>query len=78
MARNMYTIHSVTYIYICQEVYFSAANTLVKKLQSIDSKAVKLLLQWEHINARFDTDYTDLKKSEPTSVSSYRCKRMSK
>ena len=22
--------------------------------------------QWEHINAKFDTDYTDLKKSEYT------------
>ena len=144
-----------------QEVYFSAQNTLLKKLQSIDSKAVKLAIgvpvqtnksyaeagmislseqrklavskyvirsfavinsvteeffiasykdyskralniqsiqpvrkyindlinkcniditsipvhpaslqmpQWEHINARFDTDYTDLKKSESTNV----------
>ena len=24
--------------------------------------------QWEHINAKFDTDYTDLKKSEPTNI----------
>ena len=24
--------------------------------------------QWEHINAKFDTDYTDLKKSESTNV----------
>ena len=24
--------------------------------------------QWEHINARFDTDYTDLKKSESTNI----------
>ena len=27
-----------------QEVYFSAPNTLLKKLQSIDSKAVKLAI----------------------------------
>ena len=25
--------------------------------------------QWEHINAKFDTDYTDLKKSESTNIS---------
>ena len=24
--------------------------------------------QWEHINAKFDTDYTDLKKSESTNI----------
>ena len=24
--------------------------------------------QWEHINAEFDTDYTDLKKNEPTNI----------
>ena len=24
--------------------------------------------QWEHINAKFGTDYTDLKKSEPTNI----------
>ena len=24
--------------------------------------------QWEHINSKFDTDYTDLKKSESTNV----------
>ena len=24
--------------------------------------------QWEHINAKFDTDYTDLKKSESTDI----------
>ena len=24
--------------------------------------------QWEHINAKFDTDYTDLKKSEATNI----------
>ena len=24
--------------------------------------------QWEHINAKFDTDYTDLKKSESTRI----------
>ena len=24
--------------------------------------------QWEHINAKFDTDYTDLKKSESASI----------
>ena len=146
-----------------QEVYFSAPNTLLKKLQSIDSKAIKLAIgvpvhtntsksyaeagmislseqrklaiskyvirslavinsvteeifidsnkdypksaqnissiqpirnyindlinecnidiksipalptspqmpQWEHINAKFDTDYTDLKKSESTNI----------
>ena len=27
-----------------QEVYFSAPNTLLKKLQSIDSKAIKLAI----------------------------------
>ena len=27
-----------------QEVYFSAANTLLKKLQTIDSKAIKLAI----------------------------------
>ena len=141
-----------------QEVYFSAPNTLLKKLQSIDSKAIKLAIgvpvhtnisrsygeagmislseqrklaiskyvirgltvteeifidsnkgypksaqnisiqpirnyindlinesnidiksipvpptsphmpQWEHINVKFDTDYTDLKKSESTNI----------
>ena len=25
--------------------------------------------QWEHINAKFDTDYTDLKKSKSTNIS---------
>ena len=24
--------------------------------------------QWEHINTKFDTDYTDLKKSESTKI----------
>ena len=24
--------------------------------------------QWEHINAKFDTDYTDFKKSESTNI----------
>ena len=24
--------------------------------------------QWEHINAKFDTDYTDVKKSESTNI----------
>ena len=24
--------------------------------------------QWEHINAKFDTDYTDLKKSKSTNI----------
>ena len=24
--------------------------------------------QWEHINSKFDTDYTDLKKSESTNI----------
>ena len=24
--------------------------------------------QWEHINAKFDTDYTDLTKSESTNI----------
>ena len=24
--------------------------------------------QWEHINAKFDTDYTDLEKSESTNI----------
>ena len=24
--------------------------------------------QWEHINAKFDTDYTDLKKSDSTNI----------
>ena len=41
---------------------------------NIDIKSIPVLptspqmLQWEHINARFDTDYTDLKKSESTNI----------
>ena len=37
---------------------------------NIDIKSIPVLptspqvLQWEHINARFDTDYTDLKRNE--------------
>ena len=26
------------------------------------------MTQWEHINAKFDTDYTDLRKSESTNI----------
>ena len=157
---NIFSEIEIDYV---QEVYFSAPNTLLKKLQSIDSKAIKLAIgvpvhtntsksyadagmiplstqhklviskyvirslavinsvreeifihskknypksaqnissiqpirnyindlinecnidiksvpviptspqmpQWEHINARFDTDYTDLKKSESTNI----------
>ena len=41
---------------------------------SIDIKSIPVLPtspqmpQWEHINAKFDTDYTDLKKSESASI----------
>ena len=41
---------------------------------NIDIKSIPVLPtspqmpQWEHINAKFDTDYTDLKKSESTNI----------
>ena len=38
---------------------------------NIDIKSVPVLPtrpQWEHINAKFYTDYTDLKKSESTNI----------
>ena len=41
---------------------------------NIDIKSISVLPtspqmpQWEHINAKFDTDYTDLKKSESTNI----------
>ena len=41
---------------------------------NIDIKSIPVLPtspqvpQWEHISARFDTDYTDLKKSESTNI----------
>ena len=43
-------------------------------LYNIDIKSIPVLPtlsqmpQWEHINAEFDTDYTDLKKSESTNI----------
>ncbi len=43
-------------------------------LYNIDIKSIPVLPtlsqmpQWEHINAKFDTDYTDLKKSESTNI----------
>ena len=43
-------------------------------LYNIDIKSIPVLSkssqmpQWEHINAKFDTDYTDLKKSESTNI----------
>ena len=37
---------------------------------NIDIKSIPSpqIPQWEHINAKFDTDYTDLKKSESTNI----------
>ena len=41
---------------------------------NIDNKSIPVLPtspqmpQWEHINTKFDTDYTDLKKSESTDI----------
>ena len=48
-------------------------NDLINKC-NIDIKSVPVLPtspqmpQWEHINAKFDTDCTDLKKSESTNI----------
>ena len=48
-------------------------NDLINEY-NIDIKSIPVLptspqmSQWEHINARFDTDYTDLKKSESTDI----------
>ena len=48
-------------------------NDLINEC-NIDVKSVTVLPtspqmpQWEHINAKFDTDYTDLKKSESTNI----------
>ena len=48
-------------------------NDLINKL-NIDITSIPVLPaspqmpQWEHINAKFDTDYTDLKKSEPANI----------
>ena len=42
---------------------------------NIDIKSIPFLPtspqmpQWEHMNAKFDTDYTDLKKSKSTNIS---------
>ena len=41
---------------------------------NIDTASIRVLPvssempQWEHINAKFDTDYTDLKKRESTNI----------
>ena len=48
-------------------------NDLINEC-NIDIKSIPVLLtspqmpQWEHINTKFDTDYTDLKKSESTNI----------
>ena len=48
-------------------------NDLINEC-NIDIKSVPVLPtspqmpQWEHINARFDTDFTDFKKSESTNI----------
>ena len=48
-------------------------NDLINEC-NIDIKAIPVLPtspqmpQWEHINAKFDTDYTDLTKSESTNI----------
>ena len=48
-------------------------NDLINECK-IDIKSIPVLPtspqmpQWEHINAKFDTDYTDLKKSESTDI----------
>ena len=48
-------------------------NDLINEY-NIDIKSIPVLptspqlSQWEHINARFETDYTDLKKSESTDI----------
>ena len=48
-------------------------NNFINKC-NIDIKSVPVfpispqMPQWEHLNAKFDTDYTDLKKSESTNI----------
>ena len=48
-------------------------NDLINE-RNIDIKSIPVLPtspqmpQWEHINAKFDTYYTDLKKSESTNI----------
>jgi len=48
-------------------------NDLINKC-NIDIKSIPVLPtspqmpQWEHINAKFDTDYIDLKKCESTNI----------
>ena len=86
--RSLAVINSVT-----EEIYIDSNKDYPKRAQNItfiqpirnyinnlinesniDIKSIPVLPtspqmpQWEHINAKFDTDYTDLKKSESTRI----------
>ena len=45
----------------------SECNTYITSIP--DLPASPQMPQWEHMNAKFDTDYTDLKKSKSTNIS---------
>ena len=55
-----------------QEVYFSTPNTLLKKLQSIDSKAIKLAIGVPvHTNKRVVNHVQKLYQSEIKKLTAY-------
>ena len=55
-----------------KEVYFSAPNTLLKKMQSIDSKAIKLAIGVPmHTNKRVVSYVQKLYQSEMTKLTAY-------
>ena len=43
-------------------------NTDIKSIPVLPTSPQMPHAQWEHINAKFDTDYTDLTKSESTNI----------
>ena len=78
--EEIFTDSNKVYPKSAQNIIYSANQPIRNYINvlnnecNIDIKSIPVLptspqmLQWEHIKARFDTDYTDLKKSESTNI----------